>query len=115
MDRNEPAAKRGIGGDVSIQAMSIAAFQDLVDRCGHDPARWPDDARPAATALLARDEGARAILADAAHLADLARAHPAPKAPRGLADRIVATALEKDAARDAGGPPPRPAAKTPAA
>lgn len=78
---------------MTAQSMSIADFQDLIDRCGHDLSRWPDGVRQAATQLLTTSPDAQAIQAAARELAALAKARPPVKAPAGLAARIVATAL----------------------
>ncbi|MBE7220436.1 MAG: hypothetical protein INR64_18360, partial [Caulobacteraceae bacterium] len=43
--------------------MDIASFEDLVDRHGGDPARWPAPERGEAQALLAVSAAARTVLA----------------------------------------------------
>lgn len=78
---------------MTAQSMSIADFQDLIDRCGHDLSRWPDGVRQAAAQLLSTSPDAQAIQAAARDLAALAKAQAPVKAPAGLAARIVATAL----------------------
>lgn len=90
--------------------MSIADFQDLIDRCGHDLSRWPDGVRQAGTHLLSISPDAQAIQAAARELAALAKAEPPVKAPAGLAARIVATALAAgaEAAATDGDAPPSP-------
>ncbi len=77
--------------------MTMRAFQDLVDRCGDNPANWPGDERTAAEALLAQSVKARQILADAQRLGDgFAATNTDVKAPSGLADRIFSAALGSD-------------------
>jgi hypothetical protein len=77
--------------------MTMRAFQDLVDRCGDNPANWPGDERKAAEALLAQSVKARQILADAQRLGDgFAATDITVKAPAGLADRIFAAALRSE-------------------
>ena len=71
-------------------------FQDAVDRFGPDFARWPVAERLAGEALVSTDPAAAAILAEACRLRDLIRSTPEVAAPRGLAARIVATALAQD-------------------
>lgn len=70
--------------------MDIETFEDLVDRLGEDVSAWPSPEREAGTALIAASARAREIVADAARLRqELSRRTP-PRAPAGLADRIMA-------------------------
>ena len=77
--------------------MTMRAFQDLVDRCGDNPANWPGEERTAAEALLARSAKARQVLADAQRLGDgFAATDTEIQAPPGLTDRIFSAALGDD-------------------
>ena len=80
--------------------MDIGEFEDLLDRLGEDVSRWPSPSREAAQALLRDSEKARAIAARAIALRDAFANTPRVRAPTGLADRIVARALEQS-------PPPQ--------
>lgn len=71
--------------------MTVGEFSDLLDRLGCDLAQWPDAQRGAAETLLAQSPGASQMLAEALKLADEIKASQ-PKAPSGLADRIIAAA-----------------------
>ncbi|MCP9627700.1 hypothetical protein NML43_11430 [Rhodopseudomonas palustris] len=73
--------------------MDIAEFEDLIDRLGEDPSRWPDDQRREAERLVATSTEAQRLLADA-KAAREALAAPPIRAPAGLADRIVAAARQ---------------------
>jgi hypothetical protein len=72
--------------------MDIADFEDLIDRLGDDPSRWPDDQRREAEGLLAVSADAQSLLAEAKAVRE-ALAAPV-RAPAGLADRIVAAAKQ---------------------
>ncbi|WP_420134816.1 hypothetical protein [Rhodopseudomonas sp.] len=76
--------------------MDIAEFEDLIDRLGDDPSRWPDDQRRAAEHLLAASVAAQSLL-DSARAVREALAGPPVRAPAGLADRIVAAAKQTPA------------------
>lgn len=71
--------------------MTVGEFSDLLDRLGSDLTLWPDAQRSAAETLLAQSPGAAEVLAEALQLADVIKAGQ-PKAPSGLADRIIAAA-----------------------
>jgi hypothetical protein len=73
--------------------MDIAEFEDLLDRLGDDVSRWPESQRRAAEALVAESAEARALLAEAAMLRGALSSRPV-RAPAGLADRIVARAVQ---------------------
>jgi hypothetical protein len=79
--------------------LSPQDLQDLVDRCGEDPAAWPDDRRASAEELVDDCAEAQAIIVQArrlrAQLRDLG-----PTAPACLSERIVALALELDPPSD---------------
>jgi hypothetical protein len=77
--------------------ITLQDFQDILDRCGADPAAWPADRRAAAQALVAGSADARARL-DAAVALKQALSGPEVKAPAGLKDRILKAA--KDDAPD---------------
>lgn len=53
------------------ETMSLTAFDEALDRYGPQLARWPAPARAAAERLMAADERARALHAEAARLQDL--------------------------------------------
>lgn len=74
------------------QGMSLERFQELIDRFGCRPSLWPEPQREPAQALLAHSPQAQQLLAQA----EQATAFFTPKAPTGLADRIVAAALTRD-------------------
>ena len=73
--------------------MDVTEFEELIDRLGEDLSRWPDDRRLPAEALLAQSSAAQALL-DEARILRQALAAPAVRAPKGLADRIVAAAAK---------------------
>lgn len=92
--------------------MTMRAFQDLVDRCGDNPANWPADQRTAAEALLGQSVKARQILADAQRLGDgFAATDTGVKAPPGLAERIFSAALGSEDEADSD-PDEKPSAKS---
>jgi hypothetical protein len=92
--------------------MSLEEFQDLVDRHGEAPESWPERQRESAQRLLAASAEARQILAATSRLRSAAGGSTI-KAPSGLAERIVATAL--NGAGDAKSAPKRGAPKPDAA
>jgi hypothetical protein len=73
--------------------MDVTEFEELIDRLGEDLSLWPDDRRLPAEELLARSSAAQALLEEARTLRQ-ALAAPAVRAPKGLADRIVAAATK---------------------
>jgi transposase-like protein len=75
-------------------SMSLADFERLLDVYGGDRTRWPAEQRAAAAQLVARDGGARRLLAEAEGLDRVLERAPLPAlaAEAGLADRIVAAA-----------------------
>lgn len=75
-------------------AISIAQFEAALDAHGADVSRWPQPLRGDANLLLTGSVEAQRLLA-AAQTVDALLDTPAPKAPEGLADRIVSTALGK--------------------
>lgn len=76
---------------MSKTPLSVGDFSDLLDRLGTDFGQWPEASRVAAECLLARSDEAIALLADAVAFDDAAKATQ-PKAPLGLAERIIAAA-----------------------
>lgn len=78
--------------------MDVAELEDLIDRLGEDPSRWPDDRRLAAERLLQESAAARALLAQARAVREALSAPPV-RAPAGLADRIVAAAMRAETAK----------------
>lgn len=82
---------------MTASALSLEGFQDLIDRFGGDLSTWPATDRTAADMLLSHSAEAQSLLATAQGLdAGLAAT---PKAPAGLADRIVAAALNGPSGR----------------
>lgn len=73
--------------------MDVTEFEELIDRLGEDLSLWPDDRRLLAEGLLAHSSAAQALLEEARALRR-ALASPAVRAPKGLADRIVAAAAK---------------------
>jgi hypothetical protein len=76
--------------------MNLEEFEDLVDRCGEQPADWPDDVRAEAVQFLAGSRQAQSIVAEAASLRAAFASSPQLKAPANLSDRIVALAERAD-------------------
>lgn len=76
---------------MSNTSLSVGEFSDLLDRLGCDLAVWPIAQRQAAEALLQSSAAATETLAEAIALAETMKAAQ-PKAPAGLADRIIAAA-----------------------
>lgn len=72
--------------------LTLAEFQDLLDRLGEDWEAWPVATRLQAQRLVARSPAAEAMVAKARAMRKAVRSSQ-PKAPAGLAGRIVATAL----------------------
>lgn len=73
--------------------MDVTEFEELIDRLGEDLSLWPGDRRLLAEELLAHSSAAQALLEEARILRQ-ALASPAVRAPKGLADRIVAAAAK---------------------
>jgi len=76
---------------MSDTLLSVGEFSDLLDRLGCDLAHWPDPQRRAAETLLEASPSAVEALAEAIALAEAVKASQ-PKAPAGLADRIITAA-----------------------
>ncbi|MCR6632558.1 MAG: hypothetical protein NVV74_22325 [Magnetospirillum sp.] len=83
---------------MTSSTLSVEGFRDLLDRLGGDLSCWPAPERQAATALIEQSPEAQQMLAEARRL-DAGLSRP-PSAPKGLADRIVKTALGKDDGQD---------------
>jgi len=79
---------------MSNTSMTPTEFASLLDVYGGDRTRWPAEARAAAAHLVARDAGARALLAEAEALDRVLERAPLPglATEAALADRIVAAA-----------------------
>jgi hypothetical protein len=79
---------------MSNAAMTLTEFERLLDVYGGDRTRWPTEARAAAAQLVARDGGARRLLAEAEALDRVLERAPLPALAKegALADRIVAAA-----------------------
>lgn len=73
--------------------MDVTEFEELIDRLGEDLSLWPDDRRLPAEQLLAQSPAAQVLLEQARALRH-ALAAPSIRAPKGLADRIVAAAAK---------------------
>lgn len=73
--------------------MNRSELQDAIDRHGEDLSAWPLADRDRALEFLAREPQARSLFDDAAALRTALRDQPVIRAPAGLADRIVRTAL----------------------
>lgn len=82
---------------MTASTLTLEGFRDLLDRHGGDLAHWPAGEVASAIALIEASPEARALL-DQAQRLDATLASP-PKAPPGLADRIVAAALAQDCGR----------------
>lgn len=76
--------------------MNLAEFEDLVDRCGEQPAAWPAEVRADALDLLGRSQEARDVVAAAAALREMFNDSLAEPAPANLANRIVTLAGRVD-------------------
>ena len=72
----------------------LSQFQDDLDRYGARLEDWPDAVRAQAQALIDASAEARMLIDAAKVLWDSSKAAPV-KAPAGLAQRIVKTALEQ--------------------
>ena len=77
--------------------MTLPELEERLDRYGPDITVWPDAEKAAAQSLMDRSEYARRLMAEARALDRLLK-RPAPPAPAGLVDRIVAKALEESPA-----------------
>lgn len=77
--------------------MTLADFQDLLDRQGEDLSLWPAPQQQAAALLLEASEPARAALDEARRMRQ-ALAAPPVRAPAGLTDRIMQRIRDTDAA-----------------
>jgi hypothetical protein len=71
--------------------MDLVAFEDLLDRLGHDMSSWPVEEQREALLLLAHSDAAEELLREARAMGALL-AHPAVRAPAGLTNRIMAQA-----------------------
>ena len=75
--------------------LTVAEFRDALDRLGENLTAWPDELRASALDLISASSEAEKLLTEAQALR--AALQPTPiKAPAGLADRIIAKALDKD-------------------
>jgi hypothetical protein len=79
----------------TLTAMTLADFQDLLDRQGEDLSLWPQPQQQAAALLLESSEQARAALDEARQLRQALGAPPV-RAPAGLTDRIMQRIRESD-------------------
>jgi hypothetical protein len=92
--RGAHLCRRRNRGVMTASSLSIEDFQDLLDRLGGDTNAWPHPIRDYAENLLAQSLEARTLLAEAC--AVHAGLKETVKAPSGLADRIIKTALNGD-------------------
>lgn len=76
--------------------MNLAEFEDLVDRCGEQPAAWPAEIRADALDFLERSREAQDVVATAVALRKMFDDSPAEPAPANLANRIVTLAGRVD-------------------
>jgi len=86
--------------------MTLAEFEDLIERLGEDLATWPSEQAAKALELLEVSPEARAVRRKARALRRAFDAAPAPQASTALVDRILAQA----AATPQADSPPRAAA-----
>jgi len=79
---------------MSNMGMTLAELEQLLDVYGGDRVRWPAEARTGAAQLVARDAGARRLLAEAEALDRVLERAPLPAVTveAALAERIVAAA-----------------------
>lgn len=77
--------------------MNLDEFEEALDEHGPDVEDWPASLRDAARLLLDQSAEARQLLDDELRLAAAFAMQPAPKAPAGLADRIVLRAMTESA------------------
>ena len=73
-------------------AMTLVRFEALVAAYGAHPARWPEQERAAATALLATDPRAAALLADADAIDARLFQHQVPAPSAALRATVIAAA-----------------------
>lgn len=85
--------------------MTLADFQDLLDRQGEDLSLWPTPQQQAAALLLETSEPARAALEEARQMRQ-ALAAPPVRAPAGLTDRIMQRIRNSDAVSSTDGAQP---------
>jgi hypothetical protein len=80
--------------NMSNTGMTLADFERLLDVYGGDRTRWPAEARAAAAQLVAREQRARLLLAEAEALDRVLERAPLPSlaSEAALAERIVAAA-----------------------
>ena len=93
--------RRAIIGRIATlgAAVSPQELQDIVDRYGEDPLRWPTPYQDSAQELIDDCAEAQAIIAQARQLRFDLR-NMGPDAPDCFTDRIVALALELDPPMD---------------
>lgn len=82
---------------MTASTLTLEGFRNLLDRFGGDLTSWPARERIAADALLAISADAKALLAESMAVDHVLAA--VPKAPAGLADRVIAAALEQSPSR----------------
>ena len=80
---------------MSVSSLTLEEFQELLDRFGSDLSVWPD---PQRAAVCVETFPEAADLLRQAQAVEAGLAQP-PKAPEGLADRIVAEALRRSPPR----------------
>lgn len=77
--------------------MNLDEFEEALDEHGPDVEDWPANLRDVARLLLDQSSEARDLLHDELRLAAAFAMQPVPKAPSGLADRIVLRAMAESA------------------
>lgn len=92
--------------------MDLEEFEEALDEHGPDVEDWPANLRDAARLLLDQSSEARDLLHDELRLAAAFAMQPAPKAPSGLAERIVLRAMAESAPEPAPVPVPVPVQRT---
>jgi hypothetical protein len=80
--------------------LTLEDFRVLIDTYGGDPDAWPTARRAEALALLDLNADARTALATLRHVEKDLHPERRPKAPAGLADRILRAVPRPSASSD---------------
>jgi|GEM_PF-3240568 len=91
-------ARRFFGSEMvaAMPLMAIEKFDALLDRHGPNLEKWPLTEQGQARELLKMSSAARTRLEEEQALTALLSARPAPRAPEGLAAKIVKKARESN-------------------